>query len=241
MIQDLLALNWWIFEKLNQRAGHEPLIDPSMIFGANDAIFALPLLLLVLWFALSRWRRVVRRMGAPSASYLEATLDFGERFVLLAGVAVVLALALNVGLGHLVYEPRPFVSHPGLVHQLVLHVADASFPSDHEAVATAIATILVLVLVSLVFRQYRASRLLPDLRPAFNALASLTALVAFLGIACVVYIGIARVYVGVHYPGDILGGAVCGTAGGIAAAPLGRLAEPLVRPVLRLGERLHLA
>jgi undecaprenyl-diphosphatase len=77
-----------------------------------------------------------------------------------------------------VNQSRPFVEHQ--VHQLIPHAADASFPSDHATLAFSIAFSLL---------------------PVKRKLG-----VIMLGLA--VLTGIARVYVGVHYPGDIIGAMV---------------------------------
>jgi undecaprenyl-diphosphatase len=77
-----------------------------------------------------------------------------------------------------VNHPRPFVGHS--VHQLIPHAPDASFPSDHATLAFSLAFAIVWV-------KRRTGM-------AMLALAVLT--------------GLARVYVGVHYPGDIAGSIV---------------------------------
>jgi undecaprenyl-diphosphatase len=74
-----------------------------------------------------------------------------------------------------VNHSRPFVEHQ--VNQLIPHAADPSFPSDHATLAFSIA-------FSVLLTKRR-------LGVVMLALAVLT--------------GIARVYVGVHYPGDIIG------------------------------------
>lgn len=74
-----------------------------------------------------------------------------------------------------VNQARPFVSHT--VHQLIPHSADPSFPSDHSTLAFSLA-------FSVLFINRKWG------------------LAAF-GLACLT--GAARVYVGVHYPGDIIG------------------------------------
>lgn len=110
-----------------------------------------------------------------------------------------LALAINQGIAPLWSRPRPFVAHPHAVRILLAHAADSSFPSDHVAAAVAIS-----VVVWSVHRR--------------------------LGVAALVLaagVGYARVFVGDHYPGDVLGGAVVGVLSGAAlAAPL--ISAPLV-------------
>jgi undecaprenyl-diphosphatase len=109
-----------------------------------------------------------------------------------AGIAMALAGGLVVLSGLVVTEDRPFTHDTDTV-LLVAHAADNSFPSDHTTVATAIA-----VVASLAWRRWA---------PAFLVLAAL--------------IGLARVYVGVHYPGDIVGGAIIGAAAAGAAWAVG--------------------
>ena len=67
----------------------------------------------------------------------------GHTTLLLAVIGGVIALGINILVGNLLFEPRPFVSYPTLVHKLIAHAADASFPSDHAAVSFAIATVLI--------------------------------------------------------------------------------------------------
>lgn len=83
-------------------------------------------------------------------------------------------------------DHRPFVDHH--LTQLVAHAAGTSFPSDHTTVTTAIAFGL------LFFTRFKGLGL------------------AVLG--CAFLIGFARVFVGIHYPIDILGGLVVGLLGG---------------------------
>src|SRR5258708_32117023 len=67
MLDDLLRANWQVFEAINQRAGHQSLLDPLMVVGAQDVIFVLPLLLLALWFAVARWAPLGRVAAAARA------------------------------------------------------------------------------------------------------------------------------------------------------------------------------
>ena len=118
-------------------------------------------------------------------------------------------------------RPRPFVAHPHDTILLVARSNEPSFPSDHAVAAFAIA-----FSVAFVGRRMGA---------AFLAGASLIAL--------------SRVIAGLHYPGDVLGGAaICLLAafvvmrlGGGYLAPvvrlLSRVSDPLVAPAWRALDR----
>ena len=107
-----------------------------------------------------------------------------------AAVAAVLsagvALALAKVISELVDRSRPFVVDPHGVHLFSAHAADPGFPSDHATGAFAVAMAIYLR----------------------NRLWGSVALVA----ATVLAIG--RVAIGVHFPSDVLAGAVlgCGVA-----------------------------
>jgi undecaprenyl-diphosphatase len=115
--------------------------------------------------------------------------------VLAASVLAVLAagasLVVAAVLAHVVDRPRPFVAHPQ-IHAFLSHAADPGFPSDHATAAFAIAVVLVLRL----------------------GLRWLPVLVAAAALA------VSRVLVGVHYPADVLAGAVLGTAAAVAVCVL---------------------
>ncbi len=122
----------------------------------------------------------------------------------LAGTtAAGLGLVLSQVITHFWQRPRPFVAH---AHDTVLLVApsnEPSFPSDHAVAAFAIA-----FAVAFVGRRMGA---------AFLAAATL--------------IAVTRVIAGLHYPGDILGGAAIGL---FSAALVYWLAGDYLAPVVRL-------
>jgi undecaprenyl-diphosphatase len=124
-------------------------------------------------------------------------------------LAALVALALVQPIANAADEQRPFVGHPGVL-KLISHAADVGFPSDHATGAGAIAA-------ALFFVSWR--------------LGLLTALIAAL-------IAFSRVYVGVHFPQDVLAGlalgAVVAIAGVFLVVPLlSRLAAALTRTPLR--------
>lgn len=110
---------------------------------------------------------------------------FGERrqrmVVLLATLSIILALASNLLIRGLWFHPRPFMLELG--QNFLAHAPGASFPSDHASGMFAMGFAL----------------LLASLRK--------TALVM---LALALLVGWARVYLGVHFPFDILGGCLVG-------------------------------
>jgi undecaprenyl-diphosphatase len=99
------------------------------------------------------------------------------------GAAILLAESISGALKLWIERDRPPVSRP-VPEPLLEAPSTYSFPSGHATVAFACATVLVLAV--------------PRLRWPLFALA---ALIAF-----------SRVYVGVHYPLDVLAGAALGVA-----------------------------
>lgn len=241
-MNEMLALNWQIFEAINQPADPHSVLGQLMIFGANDAIFLAPLLLLILWLSLASWAPGAHPGPTTNGSFFAQVRAQGQRFAILGCLAAIIALGLNIVIGTLLFEPRPFVSHPSVVHTLISQTADAAFPSDHEAIISAVATTLTLYLLVVVLPQRRLARLKPaNPGPAPARAVVVATTLAVLALLAVAYIGVSRVYVGVHYPGDILGGAASGAiAGGIASA-IRPVAEPVLGPLIRLAQRLRLA
>lgn len=105
--------------------------------------------------------------------------------------ALVLSYALGLAAAAVHPEARPFTTHPS-VHPLIAHHSGQAFPSDHSTAAFAIA----LVVLAFLSRRWGAVLLV-----------------------AAVLIGFSRVYVGVHYPGDILGSVLVSLSGvGLTAA-----------------------
>ena len=97
--------------------------------------------------------------------------------VLYTALSVSIALLVNVLIHAVYYHPRPFITHH--VNQLVPHAADSSFVSDHSVLVFSIAFVFIL----------RGEKL------------------KYIALIWAVLVGISRMYVGVHYPLDILGAA----------------------------------
>lgn len=119
---------------------------------------------------------------------------------LLAPAGVLVAVAVNQPLVHAVNEPRPYTELPQAL-VLVHRSLDASFPSDHATMAGAAAAGLLLV-----------SRRL-----------------GWVAAAAAVLMAFTRVYVGAHYPVDVLAGLAVGTVVSVAVA---LAATPIVARVL---------
>ncbi len=175
-------LEHWI----NAPAGHNGVLDLFGVVLAKYAPEIWALVFIIMWF----WPPY-RRTRA-------------RRAVVYSVVAGVLALVLNVIISHVApFRPRPFVLEPHLVHQLVSHKPDSSFPSDHAAGSFGFA-------IGLLYAG------LGD---------GIWALILALAVAW------ARVFVGVHWPTDVLFGALVGVVSGFIVLGIRRRLEWLVRLV----------
>lgn len=226
---ELLQVNYALFQDINTHAGHWLWLDDFMIFCANYLIFLWPLLLLALWGRPLSWRNRPLRPG-------EAEIAQESRAIVLwVAIACVLAYLLNLGIEQFVFEPRPFITHH--VHLLVAHAADSSFPSDHTAWSFAVVGMLFFSLPAILLSAMR--KRFASTQGRWMPLLPLFLMGLALVMACI--IGIARVFVGVHYPGDIVGGAISGLfASGVVTWVRHRLQKP-TQVVLQFANRLHLA
>ncbi|NUO41873.1 MAG: phosphatase PAP2 family protein [Streptomyces sp.] len=125
--------------------------------------------------------------------------------LLWAPLAAGVAVLINVPIRGFVERPRPFVDHDGL-EVLVSGKTDYSFVSDHATITMALAVGL-----------FVANR-------KFGVAGILLALLE----------GFCRVYMGVHYPTDVLGGLALGTAVALLLSPL---AMALLTPLTKAIER----
>ena len=140
-----------------------------------------------------------------------------QRAVLAAPLAVLLVnLAVSYSNSAGITGTRPFMDYARAVETaraLFYLPPDPSFPSNSAAVA--------FVLGGLLFWANRR--------------------VGLLGLGLASGIGFARVYAGVHYPLDVVAGAVLGLVGAMAAIGIMRIFDPVPSFLLRVGRRLFLA
>jgi undecaprenyl-diphosphatase len=100
-----------------------------------------------------------------------------------AGLATVLAVALNQPVVNVIHEARPYTDHPDIL-VLAHRSTDYGFPSDHAVMAGAAATGLLLY----------ARRL------------------GVIAAALAVLLAFSRVYIAAHYPHDVVAGLLFGAA-----------------------------
>lgn len=126
-----------------------------------------------------------------------------------ASLTAMMGLGLNQVIGAVWQHPRPFAI--GLGHTWTQHVADSSFPSDHT-------TIFIAIGISLLFGRER--------------LLGLLMLAAGLGVAW------ARIFLGLHFPLDMLGAVGVACFSYAAISPLWRhIGERVTGFVERLYQR----
>lgn len=110
--------------------------------------------------------------------YLYGVYRKDERFryaAVDAFAVTVLSLFSGFVFGLFYYEPRPFVTNH--VNLLITHASDSSFPSDHSLGTMAIAA---------------------GIHQSYKVFGTVLMILSLL-------VGVSRVYVGVHYPQDVLG------------------------------------
>ena len=183
-----------LFLKVNDFARSTGWLHSPVTAYAKYGLLVFAALLVVGW-----WIARTRPAGVMAAA-------------LLAPVSTVLAVAINQPIIKLVAETRPYVVHPTRWCWSA-STSDPSFPSDHAAMAGAVAVGLFLVSLRL----------------------------GLLATVCAVVMAFARVYVGAHFPQDVLaglvlGGAVAGLMWLVFRIPVTRLVEMLratrIRPLV---------
>lgn len=149
------SLFFLIFNLSNRWAS----LDFIMIFGAETLIYLVFILTLVLAF----------KGRSP------------ERKAIILAIVSLPILVIIIKIIHLFYyENRPFITHQLI--PLISYGNDASFPSRHASISSAIA---------FAYTYYKSQW-------------------ASLFLLFMLWVGLSRIFVGVHYPLDILGGFIVG-------------------------------
>jgi undecaprenyl-diphosphatase len=202
-----------LFHWINGLAGHVPLLDYILIGIASDyfIIVIMCLVLVVMWFGTPEQH--LRRENQLAVVAAMSSLGLASAIM---GLILVFFVWNNVlegtALANLFNRPRPFEVESG-VNLLFYRPTDPSFPSNMAAVVFGLA-------IAVWLKNKKVGSLL-------------------LGMACLV--GFARIYVGIHYPGDILGGAFVGLLGVAWAFALIKILWPVKRLLFWVLEKLYLA
>jgi undecaprenyl-diphosphatase len=131
---------------------------------------------------------------------LRRGLAWSVGLALATGLTTFAADSVSFALKDLTHRRRPFADH-AQIHPLYA-VHSSSLPAGHAATAFAGATVL--------------SFIAPRAAPAFVLLAAA--------------VGFSRVYVGVHYPTDVLAGAAIGIVVALTAVAVGKALRSRLRP-----------
>jgi undecaprenyl-diphosphatase len=170
---NFLNLDYDLFNTIHSLSGQSRLLDFFGIFCAKYLIFVIGGIVLGWWLELHKTKPTF----AWPIEGKKKWLIFGN-----FSMAALTAFFLNYVLGFLKFRERPYINLK--VARLVNPMSEKSFPSDHAAVAFALA-------LTVFFRNKKVGAVL--------------LLLALL-------VGWGRIYTGVHYPIDVVGGILVGLA-----------------------------
>jgi undecaprenyl-diphosphatase len=140
--------------------------------------------------------------------------ELNQKTVLMAMISIGMVSIMMVICNHYYFRLRPFDNLPASsINMLFYEPTDSSFPSNLAAVLFAIA-----VGVYIKNRKYGAWLLVLAVLASFG-----------------------RVYIGVHYPLDVLGGAALGTLAGFVALGVMQIIKPLPDLIIKIARMLALA
>lgn len=130
-----------------------------------------------------------------------------KRIALYAGISGVLASLVNFSIALCYFEPRPFVTHH--VNVLIHHAATASFPSEHTTGAFALA-------VSVLLQKHR---------------------LGYIMLTIAILTGISRVWVGHHYPLDVIASIFVGGGTSLLIYKISSYVDPFIGFVIQKYEK----
>jgi undecaprenyl-diphosphatase len=130
---------------------------------------------------------------------------FYKKLVLNTGISILLTIILNIIIKLFYFKPRPFLNH--LVHSLppIPSKRNSTFPSKHTSLAFAAATFVFFYKRVIGFFMY---------------------LLALLS-------GFSRIWMGQHYPSDIVGSAMLGSVISLMVKLTERVWNPLIETFIQ--------
>ncbi|EKN68099.1 undecaprenyl-diphosphatase [Schinkia azotoformans] len=180
-------MNVEIFQAINQLAGTHPILDATMVFITEKALYIFAFTLLFMWL-----------FGNEKYKYT----------VVYAALTGALGLIINFLISQIYFEPRPFVTHH--VNMLIPHIADASFPSDHTTGAFSLALAI--------FLWHRK--------------------IGFITVLFAALTGFSRIYVGHHYPFDVLGSSLVALSVSLIVFKASSFLKPIPNAIMYIYNKL---
>lgn len=183
-------------------------LDARVFLALHDALSGAEVVLVMA--ALSVLGSGWAMFGCLPLLVLARTRRFATALVASLSVTAIVVFVLK----QLVSRPRPYLALAGVHTRAFAPPTDFSFPSGHAAGSFAFASFVALVLVD------SARRVATEPRAGASSLraARIRVMTAFALFVLAASIGVSRIALGVHFPGDVLAGAVVGSSiGGIGA------------------------
>lgn len=180
-----MNFDFWLFQQINGLVGLCPALDWLGIFLASYLQYFVGAGLLIFWF----W-------GKNREERIKNLYQTGVAI----GAVVLSRLVLTEVIRWAWFRPRPFIDQT--VNSLLAHENTGSFPSGHAAFFFALASAAY----------FFDKKIRPEGAPSDSRWTNRRA--SFWLFAAAILISLARVFVGVHYPLDILAGALVGLFSG---------------------------